>query len=133
MIIGLNRLFLKTKDFLNTLNVPACIVSNIDRSDIESAIAFNGLSFQYIVTSEDARSYKPRTEIFEFALKQLGLNKNEVLHVGDSLSSDVAGANNCGIKVAWLNRNGKNLKNNYSPGFIVHNLTELLPILEEHF
>ncbi|GGG53584.1 hypothetical protein GCM10010918_02870 [Paenibacillus radicis (ex Gao et al. 2016)] len=58
-----------------------------------------------------------------------GLNPAEVLHVGDSLISDVSGAQQAGIKVAWINRNHKPLPSNCSPDYIVKSLEELLPIL----
>jgi FMN phosphatase YigB (HAD superfamily) len=45
---------------VRSLRMPICVVSNIDRGDIEAAIAFHGLQFDGLVTSEDARAYKPR-------------------------------------------------------------------------
>ncbi len=86
--------------------VPACVVSNIDRSDLAAALAYHGLTgrFAHLVTSQDARAYKPRPEMFTTALALVGLSPREVLHVGDSLSSDVAGADRLGIPVAWVNR-----------------------------
>lgn len=84
-----------------------CLVSNTDRADIEAAIDYHGLEFDHVVTSEDARSYKPRPELFERALDQLGVRRDAVLHAGDSLSSDVAGADNAGIPVAWVNRSAR--------------------------
>jgi len=44
------------------------VVSNIDRDDVIKAIAYHGLKPAGVFTSEDARSYKPRAEIFEMAL-----------------------------------------------------------------
>jgi 2-haloacid dehalogenase len=82
-------------------------VSNIDRSDIEAAISHHGLVVDLVVTSEDARAYKPRPEPFRLALDLLGLRPDQVLHVGDSLTADVGGANALGIPVAWVNRKGK--------------------------
>jgi 2-haloacid dehalogenase/putative hydrolase of the HAD superfamily len=79
-------------DRVRILGLPVCVVSNVDRSDIESAIAAHGLEFAGLVTSEDARSYKPRPEMFHLALDALGLASDEVLHIGDSWSSDVGGA-----------------------------------------
>jgi len=40
---------------------------------------------------------KPHVEHFEACLRDLGLDKNQVAHVGDSLHHDVAGANACGV------------------------------------
>ena len=68
------------------------------------AIRYHGMHFDHIVTSEDAKSYKPRTEIFHMALEQMRLSPHEVLHIGDSLDSDVLGAHKCGIDSFWLNR-----------------------------
>jgi hypothetical protein len=36
-----------------------CVVSNIDRADIEAAIDYHGLKFDHVVTSEDAKSPGP--------------------------------------------------------------------------
>jgi 2-haloacid dehalogenase/putative hydrolase of the HAD superfamily len=95
-------------DFLATLNRPVCIVSNIDRQDLETALAHHDIRVDLSVTSEDVRAYKPRPEPFQLALDLLGLDRDDVLHVGDSLSGDVTGANALGIPVAWVNRNGRN-------------------------
>ena len=100
-------IFADTKPFLAQNTRPICIVSNIDRSDILQAIHFHGLHFEHLVTSEDAASYKPRSEIFHMALEKMQLAPGEVLHVGDSYRSDIAGAHNCGIDSFWLNRKGR--------------------------
>ena len=42
--------------------------------------------------------------VFELALKETGLNADEVIHIGDSISSDVKGASALGIRTLWLNR-----------------------------
>jgi HAD superfamily hydrolase (TIGR01509 family) len=47
---------------------------------------------------------KPRSEIFEAVLAQLGVAPEEALHVGDSLSADIAGAAPLGIRTAWITR-----------------------------
>ncbi|MBO7396388.1 MAG: HAD family hydrolase [Ruminococcus sp.] len=33
----------------------------------------------------------------------------EVIHIGDSLSSDIEGARNAGIGAVWINRGGRNV------------------------
>lgn len=126
-------IFPDTKPFLDYLarsGIPVCIVSNIDRVDLEQAIAFHGLYFDHIVTSDDVQSYKPRPEIFETALSKLGLAADEVLHVGDSRTSDVAGAIRMGIPVAWLNRSGKQVADELEPDVTVHDLAELQTVLD---
>lgn len=92
---------------MKSCDIPYYIVSNIDTDDIIAAIHYHGLTPLKIFTSEDAKSYKPRTELFEMALKKTNLNPQEIVHIGDSLSSDIKGAANLGINTIWMNRNHK--------------------------
>jgi Predicted hydrolase (HAD superfamily) len=100
-------IFDESKRFFDICPVPIYIVSNIDRDDILKAIEFHGLKPMGVFTSEDARSYKPRKELFEFALTGVGLPAGQVVHIGDSLGSDVAGASSAGINTIWVNRSGR--------------------------
>ena len=93
--------------FFESSPLPIYVVSNIDRADVLEAIGYHGLHPAGVFTSEDAKSYKPRKELFELALRETGLNPEEVIHIGDSMSSDVKGAGALGIKTLWLNRFGK--------------------------
>lgn len=116
-------IFEESKQFFQECPVPIYIVSNIDRGDILEAIKFHRLNPQGVFTSEDAKSYKPRNEIFELALSKTGLNAEDVLHIGDSLSSDVKGAYNAGIKPIWINRSGRAVPDKVTA---VTNLMEVL-------
>ena len=91
-------------EFLAKCPRPVFVVSNIDDEFIFAAIAALGWEFPHVVTSEMAKSYKPRREIFDLALARTGLAPGQVLHVGDSYTSDVTGAANVGIDTAWMNR-----------------------------
>ena len=90
-------IFEEAKQFFEICPVPIYIVSNIDRDDILKAIEFHGLTPTEVFTSEDAKSYKPRKELFEFALKSVGLPAEQIVHIGDSLNSDINGALAVGI------------------------------------
>ena len=100
-------IFEESKQFLDSCPVPVYVVSNIDRDDVLQAIDYHGLKPAGVFTSEDAKSYKPRKELFEFALKSTGLSADEVVHIGDSLSSDVAGASAALISAIWVNRSNR--------------------------
>ena len=102
-------IFEHAKEFFEDSPLPVYIVSNIDTSDILQAIACHDLHPAGVFTSEDAKSYKPRKELFELALESTGLKPDEVVHIGDSISSDVQGASKVGIRALWLNRSGKNV------------------------
>ncbi len=100
-------LFPDAREFFALCPLPIYIVSNIDRADIQEAIRFHALGPSGVFTSEDARAYKPDRALFEYALAAVGLAPGDVLHIGDSLTSDVQGAADCGIPALWLNRGGR--------------------------
>ena len=102
-------IFEDSKEFFEKSTLPIYIVSNIDTADIMQAIDYHGLKPAGVFTSEDAGNYKPRKELFELALQRTGLNPDEVIHIGDSISSDVKGASAVGINTLWLNRFGKSV------------------------
>lgn len=102
-------IFEEAKHFFEICPVPVYVVSNIDRCDVLKAIDFHGLKPMGVFTSEDARSYKPRKELFEFALKNTGLSAEQVVHIGDSLNSDVKGASSVGISAIWVNRSNREI------------------------
>jgi HAD superfamily hydrolase (TIGR01509 family) len=56
------------------------------------------------VISDAVGIRKPRAEIFEAVLAELGVTPEETLHVGDSLSADIGGAAPLGIRTAWITR-----------------------------
>ncbi len=95
------------RQWLGRLHLPVCCVSNADTEDLESAIAMYDLRFDAVVTSEAARSYKPDPHIFESALEAMGVDPRRVMHVGDSLHSDVGGAGALGITTAWICRDDR--------------------------
>lgn len=91
-------------EFLRSIGVPICLVSNADRADAVAALRRHEIRLHDVVTSEDARSYKPDPGIFEYALRRTGWQRERVIHVGDSLHSDIGGAKLAGLRSAWLNR-----------------------------
>ena len=83
-----------------------------------------------IFLSEDLGYEKPRIEFFDIVMKAIGEpEKERVLIVGDSLTSDILGGNTAGIKTCFYNP--KELKNNTkaAPDYEVKNLREVIGIL----
>lgn len=115
--------------FFKNCNLPIYIVSNIDTEDVMFAIKHHNIQVDGIMTSEDVRSYKPRPEIFIKAFEKFGLKDTEVIHMGDSLTSDVIGAQKMGIRTVWVNRKKKKKPENIFPYHIVQNLIEVEKIL----
>lgn len=123
-------IFPEIKEVLALCRVPKCLVSNIDNAEVQLALKHNDLSFDWVVTSEDCRAYKPRGEMFEKALSLLDLPGGEVLHVGNSFSSDVRGAQSQGIPVLWVNRKGRQPPlGDDAPDYMSADLTGVLDIL----
>ena len=49
---------------------------------------------------------KPHGTLYDKAAAHLNVAKSEILHIGDSLDTDVQGANNAGCQSVWLNDQG---------------------------
>jgi len=111
--------------FLDGVDLPICIVSDIDRDDLEALLGHHGLSFAAVVTSEDVGAYKPSPRMFRRGLAALGLRAEEVLHVGDSLTRDVAGARSAGIAPVWVNRRNQAPPADLPPAAVIGGLADL--------
>lgn len=114
-----------SRDFFDLVELPVCIVSNIDRADLEAVLDYHKLSFAAVVTSEDAEAYKPAPRIFHRGLGMLGLQARDVLHVGDSLAADVAGARAAGIDAVWVNRRKRPVPDDISASTVIDSLADL--------
>lgn len=62
--------------------------------------------FAAVVISGEVGIAKPDPAIFGLVLDKLGLSPRQVWHIGDSLTTDVAGAQAAGLTAIWLNRRG---------------------------
>lgn len=119
-----------TANALADIGIPICVVSNADTADVRAALARNRLPVDEVVTSEDARSYKPDSVIFEHALAAMRVSPERVLHVGDSLYSDVQGATRMGIASCWIQYEDRILDiGEAKPDHNIHHLNELHAIL----
>ncbi len=120
----------ESKDVLAACPLPIHLVTNIDNAELHLAMKSHELSFPLVVSSEDCRAYKPRPEPFQAALATLGVAPHEVLHVGDSYDSDVAGAQALGIPVLWLDRKGNGVpEGRRHPEYVADSLAGVLGIV----
>ncbi len=84
------------------------LISNTGRSwgryltQVQDAAGF-GRYFQARIYSDELRVRKPDPRIFEAALDGLGLPAAEVVHIGDDVIADVAGAKAVGMRAVWFN------------------------------
>ena len=85
-----------------------------------------------IFISEKVGCEKPGARIFETALRSLGVeNREHVLMVGDSLTSDIQGGANAGLDTCWLNPNHAENPGKVIPTYEIASLEELYPLVME--
>ncbi|MCJ2067637.1 HAD-IA family hydrolase [Methylobacterium sp. J-030] len=87
-------------------------LSNIDEASLLASSDKLGFAFDLVVTAERVGAYKPDWPHFHTAIDELaalGIPKERILHVGQSLRADVVPANKLGITSAWVHRPGREL------------------------
>ncbi|KAK7520077.1 HAD-superfamily hydrolase [Phyllosticta citriasiana] len=85
---GLSRLAKKYK---------LVILSNASDDQIMSNVEKLGAPFHAVFTAQQAQSYKPRMQGFEYMFDKLGCEPQDVLHVSSSLRYDLMTAESMGI------------------------------------
>ena len=82
------------------------ILSNADDDFLLPNLERLGLEFDVVLSSEQARAYKPHPELFREVLHRLRVAPQESVYVGDRQVEDVHGATEVGINAIWINRSG---------------------------
>jgi 2-haloacid dehalogenase len=65
-----------------------------------------GADFDWIVTAEQAQSYKPSLHNFELAFETIDVPRERILHVAQSLHHDHVPAKHLGMTTVWIDRRG---------------------------
>ncbi|KRK90570.1 YjjG family noncanonical pyrimidine nucleotidase [Companilactobacillus futsaii] len=86
--------------------------------------------FEKIFLSENIGFDKPDKKFFESIESELQAPPKDFLMIGDSLSSDIAGANDSDIDSLWYNKNKKVNQSHVKPIFEVTSLPEIINILQ---
>lgn len=83
-----------------------------------------------IFVSEDAGAQKPQNAFFDYCLERMGHPALEqLLVIGDSLTSDIQGGINAGIDTCWFDRKGTGDTQGREVTYIIRALKELEEIL----
>ncbi|HXZ33020.1 MAG TPA: haloacid dehalogenase type II [Terriglobales bacterium] len=82
------------------------VVSNTDDDLFEATARHLKVKFDEVVTAEQAKAYKPSHAIFLLALQRLGLRREQILHVGQSVYHDVVPAKSLGMATVLVQRRG---------------------------
>lgn len=87
--------------------------------------------FDGVFISEDLGYDKPNLEYFDLVFENIGSkNRDEYILIGDSLTSDMLGSNNAGIRNIWYNPKDFDNKASVKVDYTINNLKEVIEILE---
>ena len=115
-------IFEDVKGFFDKCELPIYVITNNGVRYVQECLEHNGLRADGIVSGEMVQAYKPHKEVFEKALAISGYSAGEVLHIGDSVVSDVKGALGAGITPVLIDRKGKS---ECTQCRVIHRLTEM--------
>jgi 2-haloacid dehalogenase len=80
------------------------VITNCDDDLFAASLPRLGVAFDWVVTAQQARRYKPNPRGLELAFEQIGLPTSRILHVAQSLFHDHVTAKRLGLATVWVNR-----------------------------
>ncbi|MYF79190.1 MAG: HAD hydrolase-like protein [Chloroflexi bacterium] len=111
------------------------VISNVDDDLFASTAKALNVDFDLVVTAQQVQSYKPDLRNFNVASAHMKVDKQNWLHVAESLYHDISPANQLGIKSVWVNRpnrGGGTRPTDAVPDVVVPDLAALTEILCRH-
>ena len=88
--------------------------------------------FEKSFVSQELGHNKPTREYFEAAFALIpGFDPAQCLMVGDSLTSDILGGKNAGLRTVWVNPHHKTAPDHLKPDYEIEFLADLPALLEE--
>jgi 2-haloalkanoic acid dehalogenase type II len=101
------------------------ILSNVDDDLLQATLKRIGVEFDWTVTAQRTRSYKPAPGHFKEAVRRVEGRKDRLLHVARSRFHDIEPATRLGLAAVWVNRKGEALGDGPRPLRVVADLAEL--------
>lgn len=80
------------------------VITNCDDDLFAASNERLGVDFDWVVTAQQLRSYKPAERNFTLAFDRIGLPRDVILHVAQSLFHDHAPAQRLGMTTVWIDR-----------------------------
>jgi 2-haloacid dehalogenase len=80
------------------------VITNCDDDLFAASNRRLGVTFDWVITAQQAGSYKPSHRNFELAFERIGLPRDRILHVAQSLFHDHVPAKELGLRSVWINR-----------------------------
>lgn len=134
-----NKLFPNTEDTLKrvkNMGYKIITISNMyfwNKKTLESYGIGGYIDLE--IYSYNVGCTKPNNNIFRYAEGKMCLNSDAFLHIGDSMNSDIRGAERAGWKSVYVKREEKDNNNMnlevFSPDYIISDLKDIIDILGE--
>jgi len=106
-----------------------CIVSNTDDDVIAGNVAQLGGHIDRVITAQQAGAYKPNRRLFDYAHEQLGVSRDDVVHICASPHLDHAAARDIGFRCVWIDRGtGRQRLPDYTPDATLATLDQVPPL-----
>lgn len=80
------------------------VITNCDDDLFAASQAKLDVAFDWVVTAQQAKRYKPNPRGFELMFERVGLPPARILHVAQSLYHDHVPAKHLGLSTVWVNR-----------------------------
>lgn len=112
------------------------IISNTDDDLFAGTQKQLGVNFDWVITAEQVKSYKPSSNNFTHALKRIGTKPEHILHIAQSLYHDIPPARSAGISTVWIDRrykkagSGATLSADATPDLAVPSLKTLARLMQ---
>ena len=111
---------------LKQMGFKLCIVSNTDDDIIAGNVAQMDGHIDRVITAEQAKAYKPSRTIFEHARRELGVTKDDIVHICASRQLDLTAACDIGFRCIWIDRGtGRKPLGDYTPDRILSTLDQV--------
>lgn len=80
------------------------IISNVDDDLFAETAKHLPIAFDYVITAQQVKAYKPSTRNFEIARDRMGIAPEKWLHIAQSIYHDIVPAQSMGLSTIWVNR-----------------------------
>ncbi|MCQ2556830.1 YjjG family noncanonical pyrimidine nucleotidase [Ligilactobacillus equi] len=123
---------LETLQTLKTQGYHLYVVTNGVASTQKQRLKDSGLNqyFEKVFISEEIGAQKPALAFFDYVFAHSEAKREESLVLGDTLSSDILGANNAGIDSVWFNPKWQPNHSEAKPTYAIKRWSDLGKFLE---
>jgi 2-haloacid dehalogenase len=105
------------------------IISNTSDDLIAGTVSAIGTPFDFVVTAQQARAYKPDHRLFQHAYATIGVTKDQTIHVAMGQVSDLKVCKELGIRSVWIDRESEPLNPAWQPDTVLNDLSGLPELL----